>query len=353
MSTETMVIKGSSVIERSKDVSGEIKLSHYLQVDTSFGIRSRIPFDEYREIYEKSIGENKPVMQGIDIGDPEQLGQSVGFASAGNDLNPVLGLLLQKLDVPSGDNLTSNQELFIQSELAEFLELPWESVVDKTYVFREVIHAEDIVENNNAKNGFLVMMSHAHLPNKNNIGNDLNEEVVDMFDQITKNNKDSFKIDEMFFLKHSTRTTVTETKWEKFKYLHIVLHGEEDGRLCLENAMYYDQIDYLTKDEFVSLLNAESRPHFVLIFLSFCFSGGGAEQASLAFDLVRTGVTENVIAYTGGVGSPSAKKFSKIFYNFLTCGDLPRLAFQKAMDKYKSENQNPEYLPMFFTRKSV
>ena len=353
MSTETMVIKGSSVVERVKDVSGNIKLSHYLQVDTSLGVQSRIPFDEYREIYERSISQNKPLTQGVDIGDPEQLGQAIGLTSVGSDLNPVLSLLLEKLEVQSGNKLTSDQELFVQSELAEFLELPWESVVGETYVFREVIHADDIVRSQNVKSGFMVLMSHAHQPDKNNIGNELNDEVIDIFDHITKNNKDSFKIDEIYFLKHGTKTAVTETQWDKFRYLHIVLHGEEDGRLCLEDGTHYDRIDYITKDEFVNLLNTGLKPHFLLVYLSFCFSGGGSEKASLAYDLVRTGVTEHVIAYTGGVGSPSAKKFSKFFYNFLTCGDNPRMAFQKAMDKYKTENPEPEYLPMFFMRKSV
>lgn len=353
MSTESMVIKGSSVIERVKDVSGNIKLSHYLQVDTSLGARSRIPFDEYREVYERSISQNKPLTQVVDIGDPEQLGQSIGFISVSNDLNPVLGLLLEKLEVPSGDKLTSDQELLIQSELAEFLELPWESVVGETYVFREVIHAEDIVNSENSKNGFMVLMSHAHQPNKANIGNELNDEVIDIVDHITKNNKDSFRIDELFFLKHGTRSAVTEAEWSKFRYLHIVIHGEEDGRMCFEDASHYDRIDYISKDEFISFLNKDPKPHFLMIFLSFCFSGGGAETASLAFDLVRTGVTESVIAYAGGVGSPSAKKFSKLFYNFLTCGDIPKSAFQKAIDKYKTENPDPEYVPMFFMRKSV
>lgn len=353
MNTQTMIIKGSSVVERVKDVSGSIKLSHYLQIDTSLGVQSRIPFDEYRKIYERSISQNKPLAQSVDIGDPEQLGQSISFTSVSNDLNPVLGLLLEKLEVPSGEKLTSDQKLFIQSELAEFLELPWESVVGETYVFREVIHAEDIVKSQNLKNSFMVLMSHSHQPDKNNIGNELNEEIVDIFDHITKNNKDSFKIDEIFFLKHATISSVSDTVWNKFRYLHVALHGEEDGRLCFEDATYYDRIDYLTKDEFLNLLYAGSKPHFLLIFLSFCFSGGGAEKASLAYDLVRTGVTENVVAYAGGVGSPSAKKFSKLFYNFLTCGEVPTSAFQKAMDKYKSENQNPEYLPMFFMRKSL
>jgi hypothetical protein len=188
------------------------------------------------------------------------------------------------------------------------------------------------------------------MPDKTNIGNDVNEEIIDILKKITENNKDSFRISEVHFLKHGTRTAVEEIGWNRFGYVHIALHGEEDGRLCLEDATSYDKIVHIGKNDFINLLKIDPKPYFLVVYLSFCFSGGGTGSTSLAFDLIKDGVSENVIAYSGGAGSPSAKKFSSYFYNFLTVGQSPRSAFQSALIKYKSENPDSDYVPMFYTR---
>lgn len=346
-----MLIKGSSVIEKSKDASGGTSLTHYLQVETSTGIQSRVPFEDYRKAYEKSVGEVRLVAQDINIASLDQADLAIQTPYVGSNLNPVLSLLMEKLNVQSGEKVTKDTELVVQSELAEFLELPWESVVDQTCVFREIIHpTRTAQENVTTRMSFLLLMSHAHQPDKTNIGNEINEEVVDVLKKITENNKSSFRVDDVHFLKHGTKTNLQEVKWDKFRFVHVVLHGESDGRICFEDSAEYDKIEHMSKKDFLSLLQVDPRPYFLIVYLSFCFSGGGAETTSLAFDLVKEGVSENVIGYSGGIGSPSAKNFSSLFYNFLTCGDNPRAAFQKALEKYRAENPRPEYLPMFYMR---
>ena len=67
-----MLIKGSSVIEKSRDASGSTSLAHYLQVETSTGIHSRVPFEDYRKAYEKSAGEVRLAAQSVSIGSADQ-----------------------------------------------------------------------------------------------------------------------------------------------------------------------------------------------------------------------------------------------------------------------------------------
>lgn len=345
-----MIIRGLSIIERNKDESGSVSLVHYLQVETSTGIRSQIPFEDYRRAYEEGSKEIRPATQNIDVVDSSQVGFSLESTYAGANLNPVLCLFLERLDIVT-EKLTEDSELIIQSELAEFLELPWESVVGETFVFREVVcRSRPTLEDGGRAMNFLLLMSHAHQPDKPHLGDDINKEIVDVIEKIISNNKPLFRIDNVHFVKHATRRNLEAVEWNRFNLIHIALHGESDGNLCLEDLRVYDKIERISKEDFLAILQRNPKPYFSIVYLSFCFSGGGIMSTSLAFDLIKGGLSESVIGYNGGVGSPSAKKFSSLFYSFLTYGRGSRSSFKEALRKYKEENINSEYTPMFYTR---
>lgn len=352
MEAETIIIRGSFIIKKERDVSGDMKLSHFLQINTSLGTEEKILFEDYQKAFEKTFTSSIQLIENTPDIDPLLLGLAVGNTQVSRpEQNAVLSLILEKLSFPTDFKLSETKEIRIQSEHAEFLELPWETLSNNSYVLREVIHPENLTTGSNPENGFIILMSHAHQPNKPNIQSDINDEILDIIDKVTKNNKDSFKIENIQFLKHGTTSSVSSVDWNKFKYLHVVLHGEKNGSLCLENEANYDQIEFISKENFIQLLKRKNS--FKLVYLSFCFSGGGSETSSLAFDLIKNGITESSLAYANGVGSPSAMKFSNFFYNFLTLGHIPKDAFQSALERYKKEHPTSDYIPMLFLREQL
>lgn len=350
----TMLISGSSIVEKSKDSSGILSLSHYLQIDTDTGAQTKILFDEYRKAYEESSIAVQPVSREINIATPVDAEIVLEIPHAGSNLNPVLGLILEKLKMQALDAITEDLQLTIRSELSEFLELPWEAVAGTACVIREVICRDTTeVQDPIPSKHFLFVKSHSYQPDKSNIGNDINDEITGIFTSLAKTSGASFRGESIHFLKHATKVNLENITWDKYNFAHIALHGEEDGRLCLEDPQTYDNIEHMTKDAFLSILGASAHCRFTLFFLSFCFSGGGTISTNLAFELVKNGFTISAIGYSGGVGSPSAKKFALGFYDHLTYGSEPRDSFQKAFTKYKNESQTGVYMPMFYTKAQI
>jgi CHAT domain-containing protein len=181
----------------------------------------------------------------------------------------------------------------------------------------------------------------------------MDEEVRGIFGLINfflENEQQSFRMQKVLLSKHTTKQALGSINWSEYNFIHIILHGLSDGRLALENPdkTRYKDPDFMTVTEFLDILKGKNLD---LIFLSFCFSGGGldGEQENLAVQLTKNDASQYVIAYGNPVGDSSAASFAKIFYEYLINGSEIEQVYKTSLQKYYQLSSTGKYVPLLYT----
>lgn len=257
-------------------------------------------------------------------------------------------------------NITTDEELVVVSSFASFLSLPWETRVDgqQTIVLRKVVgdltRESESFDAKHVRN-LLIVRSHAYRTEIGDIGDlreSINDELKRMIDELVEKSDSAFRIGNIQIVKHATKTTVLEEiDFADFTHVHMAMHGDENGSLCLEDGADATLADKLTQAEFIDMLNNDGVKDVSLFFLSFCLSAGGTKaQEHLSYELIRNGIAEFVVGYDGGVGTNFARDFSDYFYSNLANGASVKKAFIEALRRQKSKKT---YLPVLYVRREV
>lgn len=345
-----MIIRGEFVTIKKESEAGVTEESPCLLVNTSTGFRVEISPDDFLKIHnEEKAKTSQPAFE-IGIGRPLDIDPRGSRSSSSRvDLSQSLKFLIEEIQKTNGVNLNEGNELIIQSETEKILELPWENMVEgTTIIYREVLSELEETDPSASKN-FLILKSLAHIPDKENLSETIQQEAYNaILEFLVKDNKPDSRIDSLHLLKNTTKDNVTGIDWRNFDFLHVIMHGEDDGRLCLEKTTRYEEIDHMEMNEFLELLNSKAPVNYTLMFLSFCFSsGGGSKENSLSFELIKRGFSQNVIGYNGGIDTKSAMEFAKQFYSRLLSGKPIKESFKEAKASVTLKN---EYIPFFYTR---
>ena len=265
------------------------------------------------------------------------------------NLDEAVRFLSNKINITDGD-FEKSDELIVQSDLPDFLELPWEDVVNtKIYVFRHFA-GNSIDGTEEGENNLLVFMSHSH----EDVGDDLkkvmNEEVRAIYNAVhyfVENNQSYFRIDRILLSKHTTKKVLYEIDWDAYNFAHFVMHGHNNGGLCLEkpDRERYKEVDLLSAAEFLEVLEGH---YLALVFLSICYSGGSSNYGgNLAFQIVKAGVSRHVVAYRNRVGEDSAKDFAEIFYKNLSNGGRITDVYKNSLKNYYGSGSK-HYTPLLY-----
>ncbi len=244
-------------------------------------------------------------------------------------------------------------DLFIISDLNEILEAPWEKVFLSAIVFRKYISNGDITLNSDDPCNLVILMSHAHEGIAHSLAEVMNQEIDSIYCTIQTlriNRSQSLRINKILLSKHTTKKALQEIDWKSYNFLHMICHGDSNGDLVLEDerADRYIYPDIMEKETFTNLFDKKA---FQLVFLSFCNSAGGTTiDESVAFKLIKKGVTNYCISYFEGVGEIRASNFTSIFYKYMLRGTTIQETYKKTLLKYKEMNPDTVYSPYIFLR---
>ncbi len=351
-----MKIKGEIINSKTEDpTTGTFVQDSFLRVSilTTAGVNDiKIPLNEFQEKYTLGKNYSKQQLPEAGIGSPSDVGAVVVKKSAPKkvDFTDTLLFILEKISHDKNIKLTDDDELIIQSGTENILELPWENFVDqKTAIYREVLNSGEKMVESEARD-FLIIKSLSYFTDtetKPSLNETAQEEAYKvMLEYLVKDNKPNSRLDSLHLIKNATIENIRKIEWDKFNLVHMIMHGEEDGRLCFEHPNNYEKIDHMEAADFIDLVK-ESR--FSLVFLSFCFSaGGGGAENSLSFKLIQSKVAQNIIAYNGLVGSTTAQKFAEHFYSNLMNGRTVKDAYKVTKADHKGLTN--EYTPFFYTQ---
>lgn len=337
-------------LKQVKDGEKEsLKGGLYLSVKTnkSNGQFVLIPFDDFHSEYLRNKDVTTVITPEIGIGKSSDINPV--FSKQGPDLQKVLEFVNKEIKI--ADNLEEDQ-LTIRSDFSVFLELPWENLkADNLYIIRKVsTSARDpqVKEDND----LVMLMSHAH----EGVGSDLkvvmDEEIKSVYNSLhflIENNQQYFRVDSILLLKHTTTESIKSVSWKDYSFVHVIMHGDQDGNLCLEDGDHakYKETKKFSPDDFVELVKDSNQK---LIFLSLCYSGGGIlNKESLAFKIIKSGCSRYVIAYRDPVGELSAKEFTELFYKNLTTGKEIEEVYKTSLSSYYSGPKKREYIPLLYS----
>lgn len=324
-----------------------LKGGDYLSVTTTQNSEAILfAFNEFQEKYQKSKIEVSPVLLEPTIGN---FTDSISFQSKQKpDLKSVLDFINKKLDITKekikGDNL------IIQSNSSIFLELPWENIIgNDLYIIRKVVPLTQKEEMGVTKN-LLLLMSHSH----EGIGSDLkqvmDEEVKSIYESFIENNQSYFRVENILLSKHTTPDIIKKINWGDYNWIHLIMHGDPEGNLCLENNtdhQKYREVAKFSSDDFINLIKNNFH---TLIFLSLCYSGGGTTNGeNLAYKITKNGYSRYVIAYRDPVGESSAKSFSKFFYENMTTGKGIVDVYKASLKSYYATTTKRDYIPLLYS----
>ncbi|MCK9587911.1 MAG: CHAT domain-containing protein [Terrimicrobiaceae bacterium] len=348
-----------------KEISGRnvngISEGRYLYIETiPNGQETYIPFQKFQEL----VSEAKTLSSTKVFTEESQVKSSVDVLKQETIRSPDFKELLNYLVTKINLSLKNGEdEIVVTSEEAIFLELPWEDIVEeKISVIREVIpQANNDFEER--ENNLLLLVSHAEELNGNNLTSlreKLDDEISDIYSLVGSIKKNeipkSYKLQTILLSIHTTKELLKSLQWEKYNYVHLIMHGINTGELCFETVQNHKVVDSMTIEELLGTLKSY---HFQLLFFSFCFSGGGVNSSeSLAFQIVRRGISKYVVGYSSPVGENSASLFAKYFYDILLNGTTNErggfqleAVYKEALKKYYSEKSNTKYVPYLYVNK--
>jgi hypothetical protein len=339
--------------EAKEEVAGHPP-GKYLYIETSQGGEPvYIPHGEFTDLLQKARSRpkiNAPInVPQVGVGEEiftEKTNQGPDFAE-------MMDFLAQKINLGS-DGTEKEMTVTVISDAGVFLELPWEDIANKEiYVFRRVTKSENKDKEVRRENNLLLLLSHAHEDLGEDLKKKMDEEVRGIFALLNfflENEQQSFRMQKILLSKHTTKQSLESINWGEYNYIHIIMHGLLNGELVLENPdkAQYKYPDPMSMVEFLDILKGKNLD---LIFLSFCFSGGGldGEQESLAVQLTKHDASQYVIAYSYPVGDTSAASFAKIFYEYLINGSEIEQVYKKALQKYYQLSSAGKYIPLLYT----
>lgn len=345
-----MKISGTIVFEKDTGTGGKNQfLELYLNNNTY-----RIEYSEFRSrISEESV--DQILTPAIEI-EASVVGQYSPQIPAGPArFKKALDFLLEGV-VGVGENLTKDEELIVESDSFLLLRLPWETVVDqqRTVVLRQVPDGspnERLEEAAKKRARFLLLRSHAYRTGSTDhvdLSEKMTEEVCAIVNALSeRSDTTDFHVGPVQMIKHVTKEEVSRIDFGSMHYIHVVMHGEDNGDLCLEKNDTPYRIDVMGRDDFLEMLDRAGVNGVLLFFLSFCYSGGGkVSDSSLSFELVKRGISEYSIGYDGGAGDQSALDFAKYFYPLLASGKSIKRSFSEA---YKQRPKS-QYIPVLYGR---
>jgi hypothetical protein len=332
------------------------KNGKYLRIRDINKVFYDIDIKEYQDKYAVALQERNPIDIVPTVSDSDETIQnddrikSETFDSHNN--SELLTYLFSKINIDA-NQLSDLSDITITTDLPEILELPWEQIFDvNSVVYRKYFKNEVVNRGSNwDSNDLVILMSHAHEGLGYDLTEVMNQEIRSIYDTLhylRDNNLQSFRIDNILLSKHTTRNSIGKLDWKSYNYVHFISHGTPNGDLALEkdDKERYKYPDTITKGELLNILNSYS---FNLVFLSICFSGGGTkDEDSIAYQLVKNGITNYCIGYRGYVGEETANNFTKLFYEQLTLGGNISETFKKSYKTFRSENKKIKYIPYLY-----
>ncbi len=340
-----------SLIDYNEPPTGVAK-GRYLQLIINNNPAILIDYNEYLNQFNSSK-EIRDTLSTTDYsvltGEQEIIGSDIEKESGRLGRNIILTYLASKI---GSTVFETASKVKVVSDVSSILELPWEEINNNKLIVLRKYKTTHQIKCNLPINNMVILMSHAH----DGIGGDLkktmDEEINSIYESIRVlrvNNQSTFRIDNILLSKHTTRTSIKNIDWKSFNFVHLITHGDMNGSIALERPEpeYYKIPDTLSKNDFVELL---AEYNFRLIFLSYCYSGGGNlnNEDSLAFQLVKNGISEYCIGYRDPVLESAAKNFSSIFYEYLLLGEDIIETYKQSLDRFCSMSSNRKDIPYLY-----
>lgn len=151
--------------------------------------------------------------------------------------------------------------------------------------------------------------------------------------------------------KFINKDSISRVHFEEYNFIHILMHGH-DGELGFESNEDENIFDWVKKEQTLPFLK-KSTKKYKLIFLSLCDGAKSlANEHSLAFNLIKEDIAENVIGFNGRIESKdAAPMFCNFFYSaFLDCRDTLK-AFSIAVERFIAEDNSYWFRPVLYTEK--
>ncbi len=310
-----------------------------------------VPAEEFWGLYLKSKTKNKTIGTISEIGVIENIGTAQDTVDMGSkpDFKMLVNYLKEKIEIIEQDFDSTKNELIIKTDIWEILELPWEELIkNDLFVIRKSSNENPEIELK--ENSLLILISHSYKGFGKNIKEYMDKEVKSVhgiFNYFVEETLTSFKVNNIHLVKHSTTDLIKKIDWNRFNCMHIIMHGDDEGNLLLEDAHDWKQPVKYSAEDLLVLLGEHSMD---LVFLSSCYSGGGlSTKESLASKLIRSNKCKNVIAYSGGVGEIYATSFADKFYkNLVSLNSNVKDAYKQAIESCYNENKR-DYVPFLYT----
>lgn len=343
-----MIIVCESKTIKEGEVVQNLPKGDYLAIQVlPLGREGYIDLSEFKYNYE--LGKRRVATL---TGDPG-IGTSVDTIQVKEDdytpeFKELMFLLKEKLELDK-EGLSEGEEIVIQANFGEFLELPWENIFEAgTPILRKVsVGDRDGVDFE--KNNIVIALSHAHRNIGRSLEKEMNIETNAIQQAIIADNNQQYRVESISIIKHCTRESLGNINWQNFNIAHFIMHGDSDGGVFLEKSdpTRYKEGDLVSPNDFLDVLKGKN---LKLVFLSLCYSGGGATSNCLAFQVVRDGLSRYTIGYSGKVGDTSARMFSEYFYKNLMGGKVIEKVYIEALSTYLGAlgKKKKSYRPLLY-----
>jgi hypothetical protein len=353
-------------VKKEDPILKESPPGEYLCINTDKNTSlTLIPLSEFMNHYEES---KRKFMSSISDSEFKTNDQTINITKKTNkpDFIEVINYLIKKITINNNDFNDEKNELIIESNFGNLLDLPWEKISDKNIVILRIIISEIKHESDKIEDNLLFVLSNANSYNDKKAQNieKKSDEILYIIERIMNIPPKEFKINHFDFSKHTTKESFKKLPWKKYNYAHFIMHGEENGGLCLEHPEInkYKDADILSAKEIITFLQQE---RLFLLFFSCCYSGGGVNNSSngtndndsIAFQIINKGIAKYSIGYRYGINDTNAASFAKIFYNNLISilykeqqNRLERIYSKSLLDYYEKNvsAKNIEDIPILY-----
>jgi len=262
------------------------------------------------------------------------------------------------MDIASLINKDKDRRLIITSDQHYVLSSPWE-------VFREfsdrsakplgIVRQVSQIGNGPERclgNNSLFLLSHGYLDGPSEmhfVADDFEKEVSSsLLASFLSSRADGPESRLFTVFRYLNRNSIRSVNLDHYSHLHLISHGNPAGEIGFEKVDGQWRIDWVSQSEFNDYLKNARRE---LVFLSCCYSGQGTStRPSLAFDLVKNGISKNVIAFAGGMGSQkSLPDFVTAFYkHYMRTLDVEG-AYQEGIETLIATKSNYTHRPVLYT----